>query len=79
MKFEARYRRAMPQTIGEKDHAFDLANYAEWLEKSLDEAEQRVCDCEGLLKDIGDFAHDRSEGPTVHDDLWDVRRMAYEL
>ena len=31
------------------------------------------------LKDIGDFAHDRSTGPAVEDDLWEVRRMAYEL
>jgi hypothetical protein len=33
---------------------------------------------EDLLKDIGDFAHDRSTGPAVPDDLWEVRRLAYE-
>jgi len=78
-KFEDRYRRDMPQTTGETDSVFDRANYCEWLEKSLDEAEQRVADCEGLLKDIGDWSHDRSTGPAVIDDLWEVRRMAYEL
>ena len=36
-------------------------------------------DLEARLKDIGDFAHDRSTGPGVPDDLWEVRRMAYEL
>lgn len=30
------------------------------------------------LTDIGDFAHGRSSGPTVPDDLWEVRRMAYD-
>lgn len=34
---------------------------------------------QGRLKDIGDFAHDRSTGPTVPDDLWEIRRMAYDL
>lgn len=79
MKFEARYRKAMPQTIGEKDKEFDRANYSEWLEKELEEAEQRIDECECLLKDIGDFAHDRSSGPAIIDDLWEVRRLAYEL
>lgn len=31
------------------------------------------------LRDIGDFAHDRSTGPAVEDALLEVRRMAYEL
>lgn len=30
------------------------------------------------LKDIGDWAHDRSTGPAIEDDLWEVRRMAYD-
>lgn len=30
------------------------------------------------LRDIHDFAHDRSTGPTVPDDLWEVRRLAME-
>ena len=31
------------------------------------------------LTDIGDFAHARSTGPAIEDDLWEVRRMAYDL
>lgn len=31
-----------------------------------------------VLKDIGDFSHDRSQGPAVPDALWEVRRIAYE-
>ena len=31
------------------------------------------------LRAIGDFAHDHSAGPAVHDDLWWVREHAYEL
>jgi hypothetical protein len=34
---------------------------------------------EKRIKDIGDFAHDRSKGPAIEDDLWEVRRMAYGL
>ena len=29
------------------------------------------------LREIGDFAHDRSTGPAVPDALWEVRSMAY--
>ena len=36
-------------------------------------------DALATLRDIGDFAHDRSTGPAVEDALWEVRRMAYEL
>lgn len=35
-------------------------------------------DALATLRDIGDFAHDRSTGPAVEDALWEVRRMAYE-
>jgi len=31
------------------------------------------------IKDIGDFAHDRSTGPAVPDALWEIRRMAYTV
>jgi len=36
-------------------------------------------DALATLREIGDFAHDRSTGPAVEDALWEVRRMAYEL
>jgi len=29
------------------------------------------------LREIGDFAHDKSTGPTVPDALWEIRSMAY--
>jgi hypothetical protein len=29
------------------------------------------------LREIGDFAHDRSTGPTVPDALWEIRSIAY--
>jgi len=32
----------------------------------------------GYLKDIGDWAHGRSAGPTIQDDMWTIRRMAYD-
>ena len=49
------------------------------MEAKLREQDERIIHLEGLLKDIGDFAHDRSTGPALPDDLWEVRRMAYEL
>jgi hypothetical protein len=39
---------------------------------------QEVERLNGVLRAIGDFAHDHSSGPTVPDDMWEVRRMAYE-
>lgn len=33
-------------------------------------------DALATLRDISDFAHDRSTGPAVEDALWEVRRMA---
>lgn len=39
---------------------------------------KRKCEeLESRLKEIGDFAHDKSTGPAVPDPLWEVRRMAY--
>lgn len=29
------------------------------------------------LKEIGDYSHDKSQGPEIQDELWEVRRMAY--
>lgn len=48
-------------------------------ESELETLKAQLMDATGTLKDIGDFAHDRSTGPAVEDDLWEVRRMAYEL
>lgn len=31
-KYEKEFRKAHPETIGEKDSIFDLVNYTEWLE-----------------------------------------------
>jgi hypothetical protein len=42
------------------------------------DAQERADFLLAVLKDIGDFAHDRSTGPAIEDALWEVRRMAYE-
>lgn len=49
------------------------------MEAKLRENESRIEELESLLKQIGDFAHSRSTGPVLPDDLWEVRMMAYEL
>ncbi len=62
-----------------------LANVSRTLEQNLIclrrqlilETQKRE-QAEAALKDIGDFAHDRSTGPAVEDALWEIRRMAYE-
>jgi hypothetical protein len=36
-------------------------------------------DALATLREIGDFAHDRSTGPAVEDALWEVRNMAYAM
>ena len=37
----------------------------------------RVAKLEKALREIGDYAHDKSTGPVVPDALWEVRTMAY--
>jgi len=37
----------------------------------------RVASLEAALRQIGDYAHDKSTGPAVPDALWEVRGMAY--
>ena len=67
-----------PQTIAALLVAFDakeaeiarLRADAERMREQLDEANT-------ALDAIGDYAHDRSGGPTVWDPLWEVRSMAY--
>ena len=34
-KYDAEFRLAKPETIGEKDYTFDLANYTEFLESKI--------------------------------------------
>lgn len=46
-------------------------------ESELETLQAELMDATGMLKDIGDFAHERSTGPAVPDDLWEVRRLAY--
>jgi hypothetical protein len=31
------------------------------------------------VREIGDYAHDKSTGPAVPDALWEIRRTAYEI
>lgn len=60
-------------------------DYELWTEKSsiarerLDKATKRVQECESLLKSIGELAHANSQGPAVHDILWTIRNMAFEV
>lgn len=64
------------------EDATRLNEFFDWAWKADEEREalqEKLNDAKALLKDIGDFAHDRSSGPVVTDDLWEVRSMAYEL
>jgi hypothetical protein len=64
------------------EDATRLNEFFEWARKAdeeRDELREKLDDANGLLKNIGDFAHERSAGPAVTDDLWEVRRMAYDL
>lgn len=36
MKFEKEFRKAFPETVGEKDYTFDLSNYADFLESLVE-------------------------------------------
>jgi hypothetical protein len=44
---------------------------------TLNDAADDIERLEALIADIRNFAHERSAGPAVEDDLWEVRRMAY--
>lgn len=41
-KYEKEFREAHPETTGEKDSAFDLCNYTEWLETIVSRVELPV-------------------------------------
>lgn len=48
-----------------------------WNRRAPRLAAQPLTSAEEALREIGDFAHDRSTGPAVPDALWEVREMAY--
>jgi hypothetical protein len=43
----------------------------------IEELQNELDKSDAALLDIGDFAHARSTGPGLPDDLWEVRKMAY--
>ncbi len=47
--------------------------------KALEYAKETIAALEARLREIGDYAHEHSTGPSVPDALWTVREMAYEL
>jgi len=49
------------------------------LDMDLAHAAERINRLETRLRDIGYYAHMRSTGPALPDELWTVRVMAYEL
>ena len=44
-------------------------------ELARDMAETRVAELEQLLREVMEYAHEHSTGPTVHDRLLDIRTM----
>ena len=34
-----------------------------------------MAELEQLLREVMEYAHEHSTGPTVHDQLWDIRTM----
>lgn len=56
----------------------DGAAQIKHLTEEIERLRRKYEAAERLLKDIGDFAHERSTGPALQDDLWEVRRMAYQ-
>lgn len=51
LKFEKEFRKEKPETIGETDKHFDLANYAEWLDAKFEKSN----DCIKTLIDAIEF------------------------
>lgn len=72
---------------------FELLGRVNFLEAELKSTRERLSisdellreefaqksDALAVLREIGDFANDRSTGPSVEDDLWEVRNMAYAI
>lgn len=44
MNYRKQFKIDFPETVGEKDSAFDNSNYIDWLEKNLDNALKQVKD-----------------------------------
>jgi hypothetical protein len=50
-----------------------IASQAKIIEDHIPDTEKMV----DVLREIGDFAHDKSTGPAVLDALWEIRSIAY--
>lgn len=76
------YAREVAQRLNERDALAAKLAESEAAERSLSEQvkamDAALAAAEGSLRDIGDWAHGRSAGPAIPDDMWEVRRMAYE-
>lgn len=62
------------------EDATRLKEFFKWAMKADEERDamqEKLADANELLQDIGSFAHHRSAGPAVPDDLWEVRCMAF--
>ena len=60
-KYEKEFREAHPETIGEKDSAFDLCNYTEWLETKVSRVELPVKPA-NAEKEIFEYIEELLEG-----------------
>ncbi|MBU0703810.1 MAG: hypothetical protein KKC18_08075 [Chloroflexi bacterium] len=92
-RLEADFNDAMIERNNAEKREYEVLGRANALEAELKATQARLDasdellreefaqrqDALATLRDIGDFAHDRSTGPAVEDGLWEVRRMAYEL
>lgn len=56
----------------------DLIDLVKDFDGQLSEANSTISKLEEALREIGDFAHSNSTGPSVPDALWEVRTMAYD-
>ncbi len=52
MKYEKEFRAEHPETIGEKDSAFDMHNYYEWLEILFDKLESEFHATDEILRTL---------------------------
>jgi len=57
--------------------ALHLLDMIVGLQERIAVMEKRTEEAQEVLRQIGDYAHGRSTGPTVPDALWEVREMAY--